>query len=489
MSIDIGTRRQLFIDDFLIDGMEDVDLRLHAPESRGIVLELKEAWEGSTVDYHTVVKDGNLYRMWYRGTSHWGYVAESMLGPAEAVVPVHDEAMSYAESLDGVHWTKPSLGLCEFNGSKDNNIFWSGKATDLVPFLDGNPAAPPDQRYKAIGRGRVDLETGELRDSTESLARREPDKPPPRNKARPATREVLLALASPDGIHWRYLQEEPILEDPPFDTQNVPFWDSIRGHYAIYVRGKAGASGSFGGGVRWIRQATSPDFIHWTPLRDIDTGEEPREHLYTNATTPYFRAPEVYLAFPRRMHPERRRHDDAPWPGLSDTVFMSSRDGLHFDWRFRESFIRPGRDPRNWMSRTNLVANGIVPTGKGEMSLYVLRNRDFPSCHFERMVLRLDGFVSAHAGYSGGVLTTRPLAFCGREMELNYATSAMGSVVVEVLDHRGEVAATSGEIFGDATDERVAWTAGNLDRLTDQPIRLRFRLLDADLYSFRFCHA
>ena len=101
----------------------------------------------------THVKDGNLYRMWYRGTSHWGYAIESMLGPAEAVVPVHDEAMSYAESLDGVHWTKPSLGLYEFNGSKDNNIFWSGKATDLVPFLDGNPAAPPDQRYKAIGRG------------------------------------------------------------------------------------------------------------------------------------------------------------------------------------------------------------------------------------------------------------------------------------------------------------------------------------------------
>ena len=65
----------------------------------------------------------------------------------------------------------------------------------------------------------------------------------------------------------------------------------------------------------------------------------------------------------------------------------------------------------------------------------------------------------------------------------------IGSVVVEVLDHKGEVAATSREIFGDATDERVAWASGNLDRLADQPIRLRFRLLDADLYSFRFCHA
>lgn len=487
MTIDIGTRRQLFVDDFLIDHMEDVDLRLHAPESRGVVLELKEAWEGSTVDYHTVVKDGNLYRMWYRGTSHWGYAIESMLNPAEAVVPVHDEAMGYAESLDGVHWTKPSLGLYEFNGSTANNIFWKGKATDLVPFLDGNPAAPPDQRYKAVGRGHIDLETGELRDPTEALDRRDPKEPRSSKKPKKTSREVLLALASPDGVNWRYLQQAPILEDPPFDTQNVPFWDSVRGHYVIYVRGKAGASGSFGGGVRWIRRATSPDFINWTALQDIDTGDEPSEHLYTNGTTPYFRAPEVYLAFPRRMHPERRRHDDAPWPGLSDTVFLTSRDGLHFDWRFGESFIRPGRDPRNWMSRTNLVANGIVPTGADEMSLYVLRNRDFPSCHFERLVLRLDGFVSARAGYAGGTLTTRPLEFDGSALELNYATSAMGSVTIEILNQSGAVVATSRELFGDAIDERVAWASGAPGSLAGQCMRLRFRLLDADVYSFKFC--
>ena len=483
-AIDIGTRRQLFVDDYLIEEMIGVSLRLHRPESRGVVMELKEAWEGSTVDYHTVVKDGSLYRIWYRGTSHWGYAVESMLKPTEAIVPVHDEAMSYAESLDGVHWTKPSLGLYEFDGSKDNNIFWRGKATDLVPFLDGNPDAPADQRYKAIGRGRIDLKTGELRDSTESVVRIDATKS--RKRTRRTTREVLLALASPDGISWRYLQDEPILEDPPFDTQNVPFWDPVRGEYAIYVRGKAGSGGSFAGGVRWIRHATSPDFVNWTPLEDIDTGDEPHEHLYTNATTPYFRAPDVYLSFPRRMHPDRRRHDDAPWPGLADTVFMTSRDGVHFDWRFRESFIRPGKDPRNWMSRTNLVANGIVPTGDGELSLYVLRNRDFPSCHFERMVLRLDGFVSANAGYSCGELTTRPLEFSGSEMELNYSTSVMGSVRVEVLDSDGEVAAASREMFGDDTDEPVPWESGNVEGVAGRPVRLRFRLADADVYSFRF---
>lgn len=484
MVIEIGTRRQLFVDDYLIDRQKGTNLRLHSPESRGVVMELKEAWEGSTVDYHTVVKDKNLYRMWYRGTSHWGYTVESMLKPTESIVPSHDEAMSYAESLDGIHWTKPSLRLYEFEGSKDNNIFWMGKTKDLVPFLDLNPNTKDDQRYKAIGRGRIDLVSGTLCDSEESTVRTDPTKSA--NKIKQNNREVLLALVSPDGINWRYARENPILEDPPFDTQNVAFWDSVRQEYSIYVRGKAGVNGSFDGGFRWIRHSTSSDFIKWTPCENIDTGDEPSAHLYTNATTPYFRAPDVYISFPRRMHPDRRRHDDAPWPGLADTVFMSSRDGIHFDWRFEESFIRPGLDPRNWMSRTNLVSNGVVQTGPQELSLYVLRNRDFPSCHFERMVLRLDGFVSVNAGFSAGEFLTQPLKFSGNQMELNFSTSAMGSVLIDILDSDGGVIGSSCEMFGDSTDERVVWEFGDLPDFAGRVVRLVFRLKDADVYAFKF---
>ena len=358
--------------------MDGAELKLHSPESAGPVLTLDMPWEGVTCDYHTVFQDGGLYRMYYRGSSHEGYTLDELLEPGEEAVPVHHENVCYAESRDGITWTRPSLGLFEFEGSKVNNIVWldeEGDTSDLVPFLDGNPDATDDERYKGIvWRG-----------------------------------SRVFAVASHDAVTWRFMQDEPILTERPFDSQNVPFWDPWKGEYAIFTRGKIGSGGSFGGGYRWIRRATSPDFLNWSPLELIDTGDTPIEHLYTNGTTPYSRAPGVYLAFPRRFTPERMPREDSPWPGTADSVFMSSRDGLHWDRRFMESIVRPGIGPRHWTSRNNLLSNGIIETGDREISMYVLRHRDYPSVHLERVTWRKDGFVSAGAGYGGGELTTRPL--------------------------------------------------------------------------------
>ena len=149
----------------------------------------------------------------------------------------------------------------------------------MCPFLDGNPDAPPEQRYKGIVRSRV-----------------------------------IHAVASPDGIHWSLIREEPVMTDWPFDSPNVAFWDTNRGEYVAYTRGIAG-KGSFKGGVRWIRRATSKDFLNWTPLELIDPGDTPYEHLYTNACTQYFRAPHIYLMFPKRFVPDRKVNEDWGAPG------------------------------------------------------------------------------------------------------------------------------------------------------------------------------
>lgn len=47
------------------------------------------------------------------------------------------------------------------------------------------------------------------------------------------------------------------------------------------------------GGVRWITRATSPDFRNWSEPVDMGFGDAPDEHLYTNQTRPYFRAPHI----------------------------------------------------------------------------------------------------------------------------------------------------------------------------------------------------
>ena len=461
----IGSRLELFVDDYLIESMDGVRLQLHAPQPAGTVLKYDKPWEGTTSAYHTVFKDGDLYRMYYRGSSHAGYTVPSLMKPGEKVIPQHEQVACYAESRDGIHWTRPSLGLIEFEGSKDNNIIWSGNrsgAHNFAPFKDGNPEAPASQRYKAVGSSNLD------------------GKP------------VLLGFVSPDGIHWTQIQEEPIITDGAFDSLNVAFWDSVRQRYsAIYRIGQDG--------VRTIKFSHSENFVDWPPGRYADYGDTPREQLYTNATRPYFRAPQIYLAFPKRFVQWRTYHEDAPGTGVSEGVFMTSRDGVHWDRRFMEAFVRPGRDPRSWVHRTTMIAAGVLPTDDDEISIYVSRHYTSPSAHLERMVLRTDGFVSANAGYAGGELLTKPLQFQGNNLVLNFATSAAGSIHLEIQDVEGKplpgfALEDSPLIWGDEIEHTVRWERSHSKATNDEPlrwigdklVRLRFVMKDADLFSLRF---
>ena len=110
----------------------------------------------------------------------------------------------------------------------------------------------------------------------------------------------------------------------------------------------------------------------------------------------------------------------------------------------------------------------------------------------QRGTLRLDGFVSVHAKYAGGEFTTKPLTFMGREFLMNFSTSAVGSVRVELQDESGTpipgfALADCPAIHGDAIEEVVKWKAGSdVSALAGKPVRLRFVMTDADLYSIRF---
>ena len=459
-AINIGNSNQLFVDNYLIESKKNLDLKLHDLITREVALELDSPWEGVTCDYHTVFQDSKIFRMYYRGSSHEGYAIDSMLSLNETVIKPHPEVMCYAESEDGINWIKPSLGLFEFDGSKDNNIVWMSETCDLVPFRDDNPDSKEDERYK----GTV------------------------------WTKNSIFAVKSPDGLKWSLMRDQPILTDGPFDSQNVPMWDSFRSCYVIFTRGKIGQGGSFGGGYRWIRIATSENFLDWSDLIPIETKGAPLEHLYTNGVVSYERSPGLYLGFPRRFSPSRLPFEGSNWPGTSDSVFMSSRDGIRWDRIFLESFIRPGLDDRNWTSRNNLLSCGILETSNTELSMYILRNRDFPSCRFDRATIRLDGFVSINAGYGGGEMTTKSLQFAGENLYLNYSTSAAGFIKVELQDSKGKFIGgysigDSPEIFGDKCEGLVKWKNGTnlpIESIKSGDVKLRFVLKDADIYSFKF---
>jgi hypothetical protein len=443
-ALDIGCRLELFVDDFLIAQMKGVNLTLHKPICREVVIVHDKPWEGNTCGYHTVFKDGGLYRMYYRGWNHDNKTQKQL----------HKAVVCYAESNDGIHWNRPSLGLVEFDGSKDNNIILKGPGShNFTPFKDTNPKCAADKRYKAVARGEDDGS------------------------------KKLFAFQSADGIHWELMQSGPILTEGAFDSQNLAFWDSVRNEYRCYFR-------DFRAGVRDIKTSTSRDFMHWTKPVWLGYPGAPKEHLYTNQIQPYFRAQHIFIGLPTRYIPQRG--------SLTEGLLMTSRDGKIFH-RWPEAIVRPGRNRDKWHNRSNYIWLGMVETesslpGAGmELSIYSNeRYYDGPGVKTRRYTYRIDGFVSVRAPLSGGEFVTKPLVFAGSELLINFSTSAAGSIRVEIQDAQGRPLkgfgiTESAEIYGDEIERCVTWKGGSdLSKLASKAVRLRFVLRDADLYSVQF---
>ena len=457
--IELGDRRELFVDDYLIERLRGVELRLQKPVPRNVAIEHDAPWEGNTSGYHTVFQDGNLFRMYYRG-SHY-----------------HDggyrPVVCYAESRDGIEWYRPELGLVSHMGSTRNNIIWDGPATlNFTPFRDRNPDCRKGEEYKALG--------------SPSAANHE--------------EQALLAFKSPDGVHWSLISDKPVMDHTMgvnvFDSQNTTFYDRRRGCYVGFYRDSI-----YPDGVRYrqIMTTTSKDYRRWTKGLLLDYGEARLDHLYTNAVTPYYRAPHIYVGFPKRLMPDRSVVGNMAI-GLSDGVFMSSRDGLHFK-RWDEAFVRPGLQRERWETRNNMTAWGILETknhletAPKELSIFTSEayyNNEV--ARLRRFTLRMDGFVAANAPLRGGELITRPFTFSSpaKALSLNVSTSAAGSARVEIQDAdgkalKGYTLSDCDEIFGDYLDHTVTWNgAGDVSALVGKPLRLRFALSDADLYSLQF---
>ena len=164
---------------------------------------------------------------------------------------------------------------------------------------------------------------------------------------------------------------------------------------------------------------------------------------------------------------------------------MTARGNAPYDRTFREALIRPGLDPARWGNRSNYAALDVVPTSPTEMSIYHEGSGD-------RFVMRTDGFASVHVGADSGEMVTRPLRFAGKELVINYSTSAGGSVQVELQNESGQpipdfALSDSRNLVGDAIEQTVRWTKGSdVSSLAGQPVRLRFVMQDADLFAIQF---
>ena len=127
-----------------------------------------------------------------------------------------------------------------------------------------------------------------------------------------------------------------------------------------------------------------------------------------------------------------------------------------------------------------------------ELTLYRQEFYEIGDVQLRRYTLRLDGFASIHAPIAGGELITPLLIFKGSQLSLNFASSAFGSLRVEIQDADGKpvpgfTLADSIELYGDTVARNAIWKDNpDLDALSGKPVRLRFVMKDADLYSIKF---
>ncbi len=454
--VDIGSRRELFVDDYLIGSLDNVRQVLGTPEHESTALAFNKPWEGRYCGYVTVFKDEDQYRMYYRGLPESGSDGSD------------NEVTCCAVSTDGIQWTRPALKLFTVRNHEVNNVVLAGKAPyshNFAPLLNTRPGAVPEERYLAIAGTK---HTG------------------------------LSTFVSADGFQWD-MRHEGVIQEGAFDSQNVAFWSEAEECYVCYFR--TWSKGDFGG-YRWISRSTSKDFVSWSPPEVMSAGGTPPEHMYTNQTVSYYRAPHIYIALAARFMPGRRvvSEENARKLGIeggyfkdcSDNVLMTSRGENVYNRSFMEGFIKPGIGLENWTSRTNYPAQGIVPTGDKEMSFYIQHNYGQPTARIDRYSMRPDGFVSIRAPYEGGTFTTKPLLFSGAALYLNFSTSAAGSIRVALLNPDGTPidgysAEKCEEIIGNMIDRPVQWESGSdITGFAATPVRLQFQLKDADLYAIQF---
>ncbi|MDF1753178.1 MAG: hypothetical protein P1U89_10420 [Verrucomicrobiales bacterium] len=457
--MNIASRRELFLDDLLVGELKGTSLKLHEP-----TLLKRTSPPRPFGHYATVFKDGDLFRLYYRGDKVPGMHWRNGWGTYH-----ENEVTLYAESKNGYDWTEPNLGIYQIDSIPKGNVVLDVdagtflKTHNFTPFRDTRPDVPSDERYKALGGGRYPAANwGNWKTEDERAKLIEKYGP-----------GGLCAFVSADGLKWRLLQKEPVLEESigNYDSQNVSFWSEAEQCYVCYYRW-------FRNGLRSMRRVTSQDFINWSDPVEMEANQ-PGEHLYTSGTHPYFRAPHLYIALATRFQTKRS--------SITDVVLMSTRPGSsHYDRTFKEAFIRPGLGASGWGNRTNYIALGVVPTSPREMSMYM-----YGGGHY---VLRTDGFISIHAGYEQGEFTTKPFIFSGKQLDINYSTSAAGRMLIEIIDAETNTpfpdfsAEDCSEIFGDDISRIVRWGKDQTDvsHLAGKPVKLRFVMNESDLYSIQF---
>jgi len=453
--------RQLFLDDLGIARLDNLARTMHQPAKRGAVIKPDRPWE-----FALQTRCAPAWDPQQKVFKIWMITSTTLPGVG---------GTTYAESEDGLHWTKPALGQCEINGSKQNNfvavepdLTWPANAIENVVYDARDP--DPSRRYKGLGH----------------CYGREP-------------------LVSPDGIHWRRLQVPPI---PSSDESNLNI-DPRTGAFIATLK-------TTPGGRRMVTLSTSKDFEHWPapvlvfsadaddqalareviaarladPTLSQPTHVKPADFAADVYNMPIFRYEGLYVGLPAIFYHTADEEND----GFHHVQLICSRDLR--DWRRlgeRKPFIGPSPVGSGAYDLTQILPPSRPIARGDELWFYYtgIRYRCPPEDARDAgavclAVLRRDGFISLDAGEQEGSVLTRPCALPRGELHLN-VDAADGRAVVQVCDESGAAIPgfeASAPITGDRLDAVVAWPAAKTEALAGRRVSFRIALRRAALYSY-----
>ncbi len=462
--INIGSQKQLFIDKLFIKNSNGISLKIQQPrKTKETILKPEHEWESASLNWFNILTDQGVidkkakYRMWYETYDIDGWPTGD------------DTSFCYAESRNGIHWTKPELGLFSYKGSTRNNILFrqigSKKAGSLSRvhgtniFIDQN--ASKNSRYKAVGQGIF------------------------QNFGKPPHR--MAGMYSEDGLKWtRY--DKPICNIFA-DSQYSGFWDESINKYVIY--------GRVSGRGRALGRTEGNDFENFKPLELVlqsNENDPPNSDLYNSAAMKYPHAHKIYFMFPSLY-----QHG----PDTLDIRLAVSRDGIHWSRPDQKTpWIEQGK-PGEFDSGTMYMGQGVIRSGD-ELWFYYsgsplkhneanLENLAKPRNKrtFSRVVLKLDRFVCAAAGNNVGSFTTPLLNFNGKTLKLNQKVHQGGSIRVELLDKnnqsiKGHTLDDCIPLAGDSLSATVKWKNGtDISFRAGIPTRFRIVMTNAEIFSFQ----
>ncbi len=468
---------ELFLDDEMIAYTRNVRRDICQPlkHENNPIITSEYPWESRHVTVYGSVlpdKERGVLRMWYNayGDSYF-----------------NEQNLAYAESEDGIHWTKPMMDYISWGDHEKTNLLMGPDPNLHGPCVIENPdRSDPNRRFLMLFDSYDDYH--------------------PEVKGKPGMRRAVYACESPDGFKWSP-EKGRLAFSGKADSGQCVIWEPRKQKFLTYAR--LTAQDAYGQRLRIFRFIESPDFVHWETQEELfrpdDFDGTPDRQLQQIAVT---RFDGIYVGllgiFQAKQYIEDGTSIDEG-DQLDDIQLMTSRDGEHFSRVAERAVFLPKSEPPLWGTGGQRMASQMV-LHNDTLHLYYgsqaqdANGKSYGGLKIGLATLPRDRFVAMVPARlrEEALIELVPLVYPNDQLRLNIQILPGGSVRAEVADFVGQTIEgfdkdSSVPITESGLDQPIQWQKDGatmtLDGLTKeqrrQPVRLRLWICHAHVHAIR----